>query len=103
MTRVSIRYQNGTTVEANNLGDALVHLAQQGTDYVQDVVTQDSLHRVQCDKCAGAGVLEQDPVTVLSRDDVDAKVAEINEAAPRIVGEDNFEERVKAARRAAKA
>jgi hypothetical protein len=34
---------------------------------------------------------------------VDAKVAEINEAAPRIVGEDNFEERVKAARRAAKA
>jgi hypothetical protein len=31
MARVSIRYQNGTTVEANNLGDALFHIAHTGT------------------------------------------------------------------------
>src|SRR5690242_7666500 len=101
MARVSIRYQNGTTVEANNLGDALVHLAHQGTDYAQDIVEQDSLARVVCDHCGGDGVLEQDPVIVLTQEQIQERVDQINEAAPRRA--DNFDERVKAARRAAKA
>jgi hypothetical protein len=102
MARVSIRYQNGTTVEANNLGDALVHLMHQGTDYVTDVVTQDSLARVTCDKCDGAGVLEQEPVVVLTAEEIAEKVAAVDEAAPRVAAVDNFDERVKAARRVAK-
>lgn len=101
MARVSIRYQNGTTVEANNLGDALVHLAHTGTDYVTDVVEQDSLARPVCEACGGDGVTSQEPVLVLTRDDVDERVAAINDAVP--AGPDNFGERVKAARRAAKA
>jgi hypothetical protein len=103
MARVSIRYQNGTTVEANNLGDALFHIAHTGADYVQDVVEQDSLARVECETCHGAGVLEQDPVVVLSRDEVDEKVAEVDELAPRAPTVDNIDERAKAARSVAKA
>jgi hypothetical protein len=82
MARVSIRYQNGTTVEANNLGDALFHIAHTGADYVADVVEQDSLARVQCDRVRGAGVVAQEPVIVLTREEVDEKVAEIKR--PRV-------------------
>jgi hypothetical protein len=103
MARVSIRYQNGTTVEANNLGDALFHIAHTGVDYVSDIVEQDSLARVECDTCKGAGVIEQDPAVVLSRADVEEKVTAINERAPRTPDVDNIDERVKAARSAAKA
>jgi hypothetical protein len=102
MARVSIRYQNGTTVEANNLGDALFHIAHTGGDYVSDIVEQDSLARVECEACRGAGVVEQDPGRS-SRGEVDEKVAAINERAPRLPAGDNIEERVKAARSVAKA
>jgi hypothetical protein len=101
MARVSIRYQNGTTVEANNLGDALFHIAHTGTDYVTDIVEQDSLARVECEHCKGAGVVGQDPVVVLTGDEIEAKVAAIDERAPRI--ESNIDDRVKAARALAKA
>src|SRR4051812_13904225 len=103
MARVSIRYQNGTTVEANNLGDALFHIAHTGADYVTDVVEQDSLARVQCETCGGAGVVGQEPAVVLTREQVDEKVAEINDRAPRVAAVDNTDERVKAARSVAKA
>jgi hypothetical protein len=103
MARVSIRYQNGTTVEANNLGDALFHIAHTGGDYVSDIVEQDSLARVECEACRGAGVVEQEPRVVLTRGEVDEKVAAIDERAPRLPAGDNIEERVKAARSVAKA
>jgi hypothetical protein len=103
MARVSIRYQNGTTVEANNLGDALFHIAHTGTDYVSDIVEQDSLARVECEACGGAGVVEQEARVVLSREDVQDKVDAINERAPRAAAADNIDERVKAARSVAKA
>jgi hypothetical protein len=82
MARVSIRYQNGTTVEANNLGDALFHIAHTGTDYVSDIVEQDSLARVECEAC-GAPASSSRTRVVLSREDVQEKVDAINERAPR--------------------
>jgi hypothetical protein len=105
MAAVSIRYQNGTTVEANNLGDALVHLMHTGTDYVQDVVEQAGLATKLCEACDGTGVAKKqpDPTVVLTREQVDAKVSEVDDLAPREPSVDNFDERVKVARRVAKA
>lgn len=103
MARVSIRYQNDTTVEANNLGDALVHLTHQGLDYVADVVEQDGLATKLCERCDGSGVdpKQPDPKVVLTRKQVEDMVAQVDAEAPR--APDNFEERVKIARRVAKA
>lgn len=102
MTRVSIRYENGTTVEANNLGDALVHLAHTGSDYVVDVVEQREKGLLVCQRCNGAGVDPEQPEqpVVLTRKQIDDKVAEVEEHAPRV--DSNFEDRVKVARRLAK-
>src|SRR4051812_45941116 len=105
MAAVSIRYQNGTTVEANNLGDALVHLMHTGTDYVTDVVEQASLATALCETCGGTGVApdQPDPAVVLTREQVDEKVGEVNDKAPRdLAAAGNFDERVKVARRVAK-
>jgi hypothetical protein len=106
MTAVSIRYQNGTTVEANNLGDALVHLMHTGTDYVVDVVEQAGLATALCEACNGTGIAAEqpDPDVVLTREQIDEKVGAVNEQAPRDpAAAANFDERVKVARRVAKA
>ena len=102
MARVSIRYLNGTTVEANNLGDALFHIAHTGADYVTDVIEE---HVIQhCEHCGGTGIAadQPEPVVLLDGDEVKAKVAEINEATP-LGPESNIDDRVKAARQVAKA
>ncbi len=96
MPRVSIRYQNGSTVEANNLGDALVHLATNGTDYVQDVIEQAAPLK-PCKHCDGTGRASRPlPPRVLSRKQAQDKVAQVNEHAP--VSVSSFDERVKVAR-----
>lgn len=98
--RVSIRYENGTSVEANNLHDALVHIAHVGTDYVTDVVVDEPRH-VECDQCGGAGVVDgPEPDVLWSRDDILDRVAQVNEQAP--VSAVPFEDRVEAARKVAK-
>jgi hypothetical protein len=76
MAAVSIRYQNGTTVEANNLGDALVHLMHTGTDYVVDVVEQAGL-ATRCARRATGPASPRSSRTrvVLTREQVDEKVA----------------------------
>lgn len=99
MSRVSMRYQNGTTVEANNLGDALVHLATNGVDYLTDVV-EETIPGV-CKHCDGTGrEPERKPKQVLSRKQAEELVAQIDEQAPR--SSHDFDARVKVARSLAK-
>jgi hypothetical protein len=99
--RVSIVYLNGTTVEANNLHEALIHVAQQGTDYVEGIIEDVPSHS-PCSKCGGDGVVENGPgKTVLSKSKVADAVKEINEIAP--IAEASFDDRVQAAAQVAKA
>jgi hypothetical protein len=96
MSRVSIRYQDGTTVEAGNLADAVFHVAHTGLSYVLDIV-EDIPAVEPCPKCGGTGVRDAPaPGVVLSRDELESKVAAINAEAP--VGEATFDERVAKAR-----
>jgi hypothetical protein len=100
-TRVSIRYMNGTTVEAASLEDAIVHVAHQGVDYVTDVV-EDLPEFVPCKHCGGDGVVDgPKPKTLLTRKQVEEKVAAVNDQAP--VAEASFEDRVAVARDVASA
>lgn len=97
--RVQIRYKNDTTVEATNLGDALFHIAHTGSDDVVDVIEEPV--RTYCEHCNGTGVApDPDPVVILTSDQIEDKLASVDEHAP--VGQSSVEDRVKAARRAAK-
>lgn len=100
MQRVNIRYDDNTTVDANNLGDALVHLVAQGTAGVVDVVEEPSSPD-ECKHCHGTGREKPDAAKrVLTRKQAEDMVAEVNERVPP---EDAvFDERVKAARSVAK-
>lgn len=97
--RVQIRYKNDTTVEANDLGDALFHIAHTGSDDVVDVIEEPV--RAYCEHCGGSGVApDPEPVVVLTSEQVEDKLASVEEHAP--VGLSSVKDRVKAARRAAK-
>jgi hypothetical protein len=94
--RVSIRYQNGTSVEANNLGDAIVHLAHTDLSYVVDVVEEPDPPG-PCKHCDGTGLAKAaEPKRLLTRKQAEDRVAQVNEEAP--VAGSSFEDRVKAAR-----
>lgn len=96
MSRVSIRYQNGTSVEAANLHDALVHLMHTGTDYVEGVY-EDAPPREECPKCHGAGVVDAGSAKrVLTAKQAQDHVDSINSDAP--VSSSSFEDRVAAVR-----
>jgi predicted methyltransferase len=98
--RVSIKYQNGTSVEANSLEDAIVHLAHTGTDYLEEVVADEPAH-VACDKCEGTGVVPgQKPERFLTAKQARDLVAQVDADAP--VNAATFDDRVAAARRVAR-
>jgi hypothetical protein len=96
MPRVSIKYQNGTSVEANNLAEAVFHVAHTGVDYVEEIL-EDVPPTEPCMKCGGTGVQDgPKPARVMTRKQLEDKIAEINEHAP--VAEASFDDRVAAAR-----
>ena len=95
--RVSIKYQNGTSVEANNLHEALIHLMHTGLDYVEEVV-EDVPATVPCKHCAGTGVVDGPKAKrLLTKKQAQERVDEINEAAP--VASSTFDDRVAVARK----
>ena len=99
MPRVSIRYQNGTTVDCNNLEDAMVHLVSTDVSYVVDVV--EDVEPEVCKHCNGSGRMEPgDPPRVLTRKQVEDRIAAVNEKAP--IADGDRDARVKAARSVAK-
>lgn len=77
MSRVTMVFDNESKVEFNELGDALFHAAQQGTAGV-------------------TGIQDEDGKSVMTRKQLDAKVAQVQEHANDPDG------RVKAARKLAK-
>lgn len=94
--RVSIRYMNGTSVEASNLHDALVHLVHTGTDYVEEVV-EDVPATVPCPHCEGRGVKDGPRAKrLLTKKQAQDRIDEINETAP--VATSSFDDRVAAVR-----
>lgn len=96
MPRVNIRYQDGSTIDANNLGDALVHLATQGMNGVEDVVEEAPLPG-PCKHCDGTGSEPAaDPKRVLTRKQAQDKVDRVNADLP--AHEASFDDRVKLAR-----
>jgi hypothetical protein len=97
MPRVNIRYEDGSTVDANNLGDALVHLVTQGTGSVVDVV-EETVSPGPCKHCDGTGSEPAPkPKRVLTRRQAEDKVAQVNEELPP-VADVSFDDRVKLAR-----
>lgn len=58
MDRVSIHYDDGSTVEANELGDAINHIAVTGSDRVVEI-REDPPPRGPCKHCDGSGLAKR--------------------------------------------
>lgn len=100
MSRVSIEYDDDTTVDFAELSDALFHATQQGTAGVVNV-REAASEPSACSNCGGTGVTGGHRGKVLwSRKQLDAKVASVMDESAVDASPDN---RVSAARKIAKA
>lgn len=101
MPRVQIHYDDGTTVEANDLGDVVNHAIATGTRGLVEV--REEVIREECPHCGGAGVIDPDPGRrLLTRKQLEDKVSEVTAALIESDSLGDPEAQIKAARKAAK-
>lgn len=102
MPRISIHYDDGSTVDANDMADVLNHVTVNSARGVVDV--REEVVRQECPNCKGAGVLEpKEGKRLLTRKQLEDKVAEVATALTDAKPDADIDEvRIRASRKAAK-